>query len=415
MSKPHVLVAMSGGVDSSLAAALLLEQGYEVIGAFMKNWSGGVTGSSCADPEKVGEAFTECGWRDERRDAMRVASQLGIPFLTFDFEKEYRDRVIEYLFREYAAGRTPNPDVMCNKFVKFDLFLREADKRGCAFIATGHYARRGIDGSCHDAASPSLLVPRRDFGAIVGVPASCHPSILTGLDPNKDQTYFLWAIPPAILPRVLFPIGHLQKPDVRRMAAERGLVTANKKDSTGICFVGEVDIKAFLKERIDEKPGDIVTTDGNIVGHHDGITFYTIGQRHGLNVGGGMPYYVVRKNVEKNELIVSSAFHPALFKKELTAIQANWFHLPPSDPARELRRWQPTTFRSSARIRYRQPVAPCTVEFVFPNLQTIPPMNQGETSPSIRVTFDEPQRAVTPGQSIVFYDGEEMLGGAIIE
>lgn len=357
-SAPRVLLGMSGGVDSSLSAALLLEQGYEVIGAFMKNWSGGVEGPSCADPAKVGEEFAECDWRDERRDAMRVASQLGIPFITLDFEKEYRDLVVEYLFREYQAGRTPNPDVMCNKFVKFDLFVREADRLGCAFVATGHYARVERD------------------------------RILKGTDPNKDQTYFLWAIPPAVLPRVLFPIGHLLKPEVRRMAAEQGIITAEKPDSTGICFVGEVDIKQFLKARIKDKPGNIVTTEGKIVGQHDGITFYTIGQRHGLNVGGGMPYYVVGKNIEKDELIVSSAFHPALFRSDLTAVQANWFRRP-TDGA-----------KVEARIRYRQPVASCTVTFVADGL---------------RVRFDEPQRAVTPGQSIVFYDGEEMLGGAIIE
>lgn len=374
--KPKVLVGMSGGVDSSLSAALLLEQGYEVIGAFMKNWSGTVLGPSCADPEKVGEEYAECDWRDERRDAMRVASQLGIPFLTLDFEKEYRELVVEYMFREFQAGRTPNPDVMCNKFVKFDLFVREADKLGCQFVATGHYARVGQVVGSRQSASGSPRLPATDY------------RLLKGLDDNKDQTYFLWAIPPAVLPRVLFPVGHLPKPEVRKMAAERGIITAEKPDSTGICFVGEVDIKKFLQARIKDKPGNIVTTEGKVVGQHDGITFYTIGQRHGLNVGGGMPYYVVGKNIEKDELIVSSAFHPALFRAELTAIQANWFRRPAEGSKVE------------ARIRYRQPVAPCTIRF------------EGER---VLVRFDEPQRAVTPGQSIVFYDGEEMLGGAIIE
>ena len=363
----RVLLGMSGGVDSSASAVLLLEAGYEVIGAFMKNWSGTVEGPSCADEEKVGEEFSECGWREERRDAMRVAAHLGIPFLTFDFEKEYREQVVEYLFAEYAAGRTPNPDVMCNKRVKFDLFVKEADKLGCDFVATGHYAR--IQNS------PANL-------------RTCEPSILKGADPNKDQTYFLWAIPPEVLPRVLFPVGHLLKPDVREVARRAGLLTADKKDSTGICFVGEVDIREFLQARLPKDPGPIVTTDGITVGEHEGLSFFTIGQRHGLNVGGGTPYYVVAKKPETKALIVSSNFHHALFRRELTATQANWFRKPLD------------AFRCEARVRYRQPVAWCEVKIV---------------GDEVLVCFDEPQRAVTPGQSIVFYDGEEMLGGAVIQ
>lgn len=350
---------MSGGVDSSVAAALLLEQGYEVVGAFMKNWSQ----TKCDGESK------ECGWREERRDAMRVAAKLGIPFVTFDFEKQYRDLVIEYLYREYAAGRTPNPDVMCNKYVKFDLFTKEADKLGCDFIATGHYAR---------------IVGRRRFWPWSGL----DYWILAGSDPNKDQTYFLWAIPKEILPRVLFPVGHMLKPDVRKKAHDLGLSTAEKKDSTGICFVGEVDIRAFLKERIPEDPGEIVTTTGEVVGTHEGIAFYTIGQRHGLNVGGGTPYYVVDKDPERKHLIVSSNFHPRLFGRNVTAIQTNWFRKPKVGA------------RILARVRYRQPLQPCSIIDVHDSQAT--------------AEFDDPIRAVTPGQSIVFYDGEEMLGGAII-
>lgn len=337
--RKKVLVGMSGGVDSSVAAALLLEQGYEVIGGFMKNWS-------------------NCEWRADRRDAIRVAAKLGIPLVSLDFEKEYRELVVDYLFREYAAGRTPNPDVMCNKFIKFDLFVREADRLGCDYVAMGHYARVE-DGR-----------------------------ILAGTDPNKDQTYFLWAMPPAIVPRVLFPVGDMLKPDVRAKAAELGLATAEKQDSTGICFVGVVDIRAFLKERIPEDPGEIVTTNGELVGTHEGIAFYTIGQRHGLNVGGGTPYYVVGKDVETKRLIVSSNFHPALFGTTVSAFQANWFRQPKAGD------------RVAARVRYRQALQPCVVTRV--------------TADEIDVTFDEPVRAVTPGQSIVLYDGEEMLGGAII-
>lgn len=348
-ARKKVLVGMSGGVDSSVAAALLLEQGYEVIGAFMKNWS----------ETKCDGEVKECGWRQERRDAMRVAAKLGIPFVTFDFEKQYRDQVVENLFQEYAAGRTPNPDVLCNKYVKFDLFVKEADKLGCEYVATGHYAR--AEGG----------------------------RILAGTDPNKDQTYFLWAIQKEVLPRVLFPVGGMLKPDVREKARELGLPTAEKKDSTGICFVGEVDIRAFLKERIPEDPGEIVTTTGEVVGTHEGVAFYTIGQRHGLNVGGGTPYYVVDKKPETKQLIVSSNFHPKLFGKTVPAFQTNWFRRPSVGDL------------VSARVRYRQPLQSCRIVSI-----------DGDR---VEAEFDEPVRAVTPGQSIVFYDGEEMLGGAIIQ
>ena len=358
--KSNVVIALSGGVDSSLAAALLLEQGYNVIGAFMKNWSGRV----CADG-----SFQECGWREERRDAMRVAAKLGIPFFTLDFEEQYRKDVIENMYREFEAGHTPNPDVMCNKYIKFDRFVKEADELGCKYVATGHYAR----------------VEKRKEGK----EGEEGYRILMGSDPNKDQTYFLWAMPKKVLSRVLFPVGGMLKKDVRAKAHEIGFPVADKKDSTGICFVGEVDMREFLKEHIPEAPGEIVTAEGKVVGKHDGVAFYTIGQRHGLNVGGGTPYYVVEKKPETKQLIVSSNFHPALFKKELIAGQVNWF------------RSVSSPLRCQARIRYRQPVAFCRVTI----------QDDGRTT----VVFDEPQRAVTPGQSIVFYDGEEMLGGGIIE
>ncbi|HBK34428.1 MAG: tRNA-specific 2-thiouridylase MnmA [Candidatus Uhrbacteria bacterium GW2011_GWE2_40_58] len=360
MKKQKVLVGMSGGVDSSVTAALLLEQGYEVIGAFMKNWSGSAYTKCDQETCKTKE---ECNWRDERRDAMRVAAFLGIPFVTFDFEKEYRRDVIEYLFREFEAGRTPNPDVMCNKYVKFDLFVKEADKLGCDFVATGHYAQ--ID-------------HKKD-----------RIRILMGKDDNKDQTYFLWAIPPTVLNRVLFPVGHMNKSDVRKKAKELGLLVHDKKDSVGICFVGEVDMQAFLKERIPEDPGEILTTEGKIVGTHPGVNFFTIGQRKGLGTAGG-PYYVVAKEAEKKQLIVSSQFHPTLYKKQLEAIQLNWFHPPDVVPHECL-----------ARVRYRQKPEVCTIK----------QMEKGK----VAVFFKKEQRAITPGQSIVFYDGEEMIGGGIIE
>lgn len=353
-NKGKVLVALSGGVDSAVSAALLLEQGYEVIGAFMKNWS-------------------DCAWKEDRRDAMRVAAKLDIPFYTFDFEKEYRRMVIDYMFCEFEKGRTPNPDVMCNKFVKFNLFVKEADKLGCDFIATGHYAR----------ILPPLCEEERPG-------AGRRAKILAGTDPEKDQTYFLWAIPPEILPRVLFPVGGMIKAtEVRKKAAEFDLPVAAKKDSTGICFVGEVNIKDFLQQRLPKKLGKIITTTGKIVGEHEGLPFYTIGQREGLNLGGGMPYYVVAKKPETNELVVSSNFEPALFSDRLEADSCNWF-----------RKIKPP-FKCKCRIRYRQPLVGCKIERGNENFCS--------------VQFDVPQRAVTPGQSIVFYDGEEMVGGGIIK
>jgi tRNA-uridine 2-sulfurtransferase len=358
-SKVKVLVGMSGGVDSAASAALLVEQGYEVIGAFMKNWSGTVEGPSSSTKDKVGSEFEECNWKDERRDAARVAAKLGIPFMTLDFEKEYRRDVVDYMFEEFEKGRTPNPDVMCNKYVKFDLFVKEAERLGCDYVATGHYARIE-DGK-----------------------------ILKGRDSNKDQTYFLWAIDPKVLPKVLFPIGDMDKPDVRKYAEEKDLIVADKKDSTGICFVGEVDIQKFLMSRIPEEPGNIVTIEGEVLGKHKGINFYTIGQRHGLDVGGGTPYYVVDKKPETKELVVCSNFHPALFRDSLVAEELNWFNKPE------------TPFKCEARIRHRQEVQVCTIESI--------------SDDEVQVLFEEPQRAVTSGQSIVFYDKDEMIGGGIIK
>ncbi|MBI2475156.1 tRNA 2-thiouridine(34) synthase MnmA [Candidatus Uhrbacteria bacterium] len=375
--KKKVLVGMSGGVDSSVSAALLLEQGYEVIGAFMKNWSE----NECEGPE-----FKECGWKIERRDAARVAAKLGIPFLTFDFEKEYRRDVIEYLFRESSAGRTPNPDVMCNKFIKFDRFVREADRLGCGYVATGHYARI--------ATFPSLRSKRRNLGkeiaSVAALPRNDKKCVLAGKDSNKDQTYFLWAIDKKILPRIIFPVGEMTKPEVRAKARKLGLDVAEKKDSVGICFVGEVEMREFLKTRIKEDPGKIVTSDGKIVGEHSGINFFTIGQRHGLNIGGGNPYYVVEKREKTKELVVTSNYHPSLYKDELEIEQINL-----------LVESLPKKIKCEARIRYRQPLQSCAVTFL-PQKKAV-------------VKFDKPQRAVTSGQSIVFYDGEVMLGGGIIE
>jgi tRNA-specific 2-thiouridylase len=350
---------MSGGVDSSVTAALLLEQGYEVVGAFMQNWS------DTKDP-KTGE----CAWQQERRDAMEVAAHLGIPFLTFDFEKEYDEAVVQYLYREYEAGRTPNPDVMCNRAVKFDLFLKEALKTGADFIATGHYAR---------VAQTSDLKPQTF-------------KLLAGLDREKDQSYFIFSLTQAQLKHVLFPIGHLNKHDVRAYARDKGLPTADKKDSQGICFIGKVEMKEFLARSVPPKPGAIVTVDGKEIGRHGGVTAFTVGQRHGLGVGGGTPYYVVEKDVATGTVTVAEgADHPALYKDRLTADGWTWV----SGSAPDL------PLPCKARIRYRQPLQGCEVRAT------------GEAG-VLEVVFGVRQRAVTPGQFVVLYDGDEVIGGGTI-
>ena len=349
--KRKIMVAMSGGVDSSVVAALLLAEGHEVTGAFMKNWS------DEADP-----CTGECAWKKDRQDALRVATTLGIPFETFDFEAEYRRDVVEYMVREYAAGRTPNPDVMCNSKVKFKLFLRKALDSGADMIATGHYARVAEQ--------------------------SGRFALLAGIDTNKDQSYFLNQLTQEQLSKTLFPIGHLPKPEVRRLAAEFDLPTAAKKDSQGICFIGKVDLREFLGEKISGIPGDVVTIDGKVVGRHAGIAPYTIGQRHGLGIGGGAPYFVVDKDLSRNVVIVSRA-EADLFASALVAEEPHWIA------------GEPPTFplRCRARIRYRQPLQDCTVT---------------ATDGQLRVDFAHSQRAISPGQFAVFYDGDICLGGAVI-
>lgn len=355
VERKKIVVGMSGGVDSSVAAALLLDQGHEVIGAFMKNWS------DTKDP-----VTGECAWRAERDDAMRVAADLGIPFVTFDFEAQYRESVIGYLFREYAAGRTPNPDVMCNRFVKFDLFLKEALKLGADAIATGHYARV-------------------DF-------ADGHYRLLAGLDRSKDQSYFVFSLGQEQLARTLFPIGHLDKRDVRAYARDRGLHVADKKDSQGICFVGQVELGEFLTRGIEPMPGEIVDVDGRVIGRHPDVHAFTIGQRHGLGVGGGPPYFVVDKDATTGRVIVARGEdHPALFRSSLEISEAHW--VAGEEPNLPL--------ECQARIRYRQPLQKCVVQ-------------PGEALGTLKVDFAEPQRAVAPGQFAVFYAGDEVLGGGVI-
>ena len=353
----RVIVGMSGGVDSSVSAALLLEQGYQVEGLFMKNWD-----------EDDGTEY--CTAMEDLADAQAVCDKLGIKLHTANFAAEYWDNVFEHFLEEYQAGRTPNPDILCNREIKFKAFLDYALTLGADLIATGHYTRRA------DRDGQSLL--------------------LRGLDTNKDQSYFLHAVGGEQLARTLFPVGELEKPEVRRIAEKYQLATARKKDSTGICFIGERRFSDFLKRYLPAQPGEIQTTTGETIGRHHGLMYHTIGQRQGLGIGGLQgasddPWYVLRKDLERNVLIVGQGNeHPWLFSGALECSNIYWVNpLQISEP-----------LRLTAKVRYRQPDQDCTLE---------------QTEHGWLVRFDQPQRAVTPGQSVVFYQGEVCLGGGVIE
>ncbi|BGE82257.1 tRNA-specific 2-thiouridylase MnmA [Staphylococcus petrasii] len=351
----RVVVGMSGGVDSSVTAHVLKEQGYDVIGIFMKNWD---------DTDENGV----CTATEDYNDVIAVCNQIGIPYYAVNFEQEYWDKVFTYFLDEYKKGRTPNPDVMCNKEIKFKAFLEHALKLGADYVATGHYAR----------------IRRHEDG---------HVEMLRGVDNNKDQTYFLNQLSQQQLSKVMFPIGDIEKKEVRRIAEEQDLATAKKKDSTGICFIGERNFKSFLSQYLPAQSGEMRTLDGKKMGMHSGLMYYTIGQRHGLGIGGdGDPWFVVGKNLQDNVLYVEQGFHhDALYSDYLIASDFSFVN--PVDLEEG--------FECTAKFRYRQKD---TKVFV-----------QKESDNSIRVTFDEPVRAITPGQAVVFYDGEVCLGGATID
>lgn len=338
-----VYVGMSGGVDSSVTAALLKEQGYEVTGVYMKNWSQDLPGFVCP-------------WKEDYQDAKRVAVQLGIDFKLYDFETEYRQKVVDYMVAEYQAGRTPNPDIMCNQEVKFKLFLQAALEDGADLIATGHYARIK-DGQ-----------------------------LLAGLDGNKDQSYFLYRVTEAALRKSLMPIGEYEKPAVRELAHKYGLATADKKDSQGICFVGKVGIKEFLLHELGPQPaGPIIDQTGRTIGEHDGAIFYTIGQRHGLNVGGGLPYYVARKDMATNTIYVTTDLNQAeLWHKTVNIDDVHWINEAPKNGQ-----------KCQVRLRYRGPLIDCT-------------------NHDNMLTLSVEQRGLAAGQSAVLYYGNRVLGGGII-
>ena len=354
----QVIVGMSGGVDSSVAALLLREQGYRVEGLFMKNWD-----------EDDGTEY--CTARADLADAQAVCDRLGIHLHTANFAAEYWDRVFEHFLAEYGAGRTPNPDILCNKEIKFKAFLDYALELGADYIATGHYAR-------------------------IGDVANKRAQLLKGLDPHKDQSYFLHAVSGEQFAKTLFPVGELPKPRVRDIAKAHGLVTHDKKDSTGICFIGERRFKDFLQRYLPAQPGAIETIDGRAIGKHHGLMYHTIGQRQGLGIGGlqgagDEPWYVVDKDLSRNVLVVAQGSeHPRLFKQALALSEIHWIGA--AEPQLPL--------RCRAKVRYRQADQDCVLS------------RDGAT---YRLQFDQPQRAITPGQSAVLYLDELCLGGGIIE
>jgi len=342
MSK-KVYVGMSGGVDSSLTAALLIRQGYDVTGVYMKNWSQDLPGMICP-------------WKEDYQDAKRVAVELGIDFKLYDFEKQYRQIVVNYMVEQYQAGRTPNPDIMCNQEVKFKLFLKTALADGADLIATGHYSRIK-DGQ-----------------------------LFTGIDPKKDQSYFLYRVNQVALEKSLMPIGEMHKTEVRKLAKKLGLYTADKKDSQGICFVGKVGIKDFLLHELGRQAsGDIIDHKGKVIGRHDGAIFYTIGQRHGLNVGGGLPYYVSSKDMKHNIIYVTTDITDQnLWHSSVKLTDLHWINDPP-EPNK--------TYR--ARLRYRGPLIKCQID-------------------EDEVKLEDEVRGVASGQSCVIYEQDRVLGGGIM-
>lgn len=354
---PRVIVGMSGGVDSSVSALLLLQQGYRVEGLFMKNWD-----------EDDGTEY--CTARQDLEDAARVSERLGIKLHQANFAAEYWDNVFEHFLSEYKAGRTPNPDILCNKEIKFKAFLDYARVLGADYIATGHYTRRGE----HQGKA----------------------TLLKGLDPNKDQSYFLHAVGWEQLQQTLFPVGELQKAEVRRLAAEHGFDNAAKKDSTGICFIGERRFKDFLQQYLPAQPGEIYTVDGTYMGQHQGLMYHTIGQRQGLGIGGVKggseePWYVAGKDVANNRLVVAQGNeHPSLFATAMRLRQIHWIDSVGPDLPSHLH----------AKVRYRQDDQACRLT---------------QDDDGFLIHFEQPQRAVTPGQSAVFYSGDRCLGGGVIE
>ena len=386
-NRGKVFVGMSGGVDSSVSAALLKEQGYDVTGVFIKVWQ----------PE-----FFECTWRQDRLDAMRVCAKIGIPFITLNLEKEYKKEVVDYMIEEYKNGNTPNPDVMCNKYVKFGGFFDWAMVQGADYVATGHYAR--VRREYRISNIEYSKNKETDLNSTFDIQHSVF-ELLAGDDKNKDQSYFLWTLTQKQLSKTLFPVGDIEKPEVRRLAKKYNLSTSIKKDSQGLCFIGKIDIKDFLKNYIEEKNGDVLNEKGEVIGMHDGAFYLTVGQRHGFTINKkspiDSPYYIVKKDLNNNTITVSQDLMGVenIEKNILTIKNVNWTIGEEPDFSKKY----------SARIRYRQPLEECKIV---------------KSKGKIEIKFTKPQKAITAGQSIVIYDvypnslsgrGEVCLGGGIIE
>lgn len=348
-------MGLSGGVDSSVAALLLVQGGYEVTGVYMKNWSQDLPGMKCP-------------WMEDYQDAKRIAVQLGIDFKLYDFEKEYRQKVVDYMVREYKAGRTPNPDIMCNQEVKFNLFLETALKDGADYIATGHYAKLK------------------------------NGQLLRAKDEDKDQTYFLYRISKKALSKAIFPLGDFTKTEVKKIAQKHNLISADRKESMGICFVGKIGIKDFLSLYLSREPGKIIDQKGRVVGEHDGAAFYTIGQRHGLNVGGGLPYYVTGKDMKKNEVYVTTDLQDKkLWSSQIRLSDLHWIDKNPATRIIHVAEEK----KLGLRMRHRAPLV---------KVKKIKASNDL----TLTVELEEEIRAITPGQSAVFYSGNKVLGGGIV-
>lgn len=347
-----VFVGVSGGVDSSVSLALLKEQGFDVTGVFLKVWY----------PD-----FMPCDWKEERLSAMRVCAKLGVPFMTIDCEKEYKKEVVDYMIDEYRHGRVPNPDIFCNKYVKFGVFLEKALDQGADFVATGHYAQNIENNGIFE--------------------------LVESKDKEKDQSYFLYTLTQDQLKHVLFPVGHLTKPEVRKLAEKFELPTATKKDSQGLCFMGNIDIKEFLSHYIEPKKGNVLNLEGKVIGFHEGVEFLTIGQRHGFTITEKTPednrYFIVSKDLNKNTITVTDKTNE---KNTINSFEIDNFNFITKKPE--------FPYKTSVRIRYRQEKIPCEIEKV---------------GNSYIINFEKPEGAVAEGQSAVFYNNEVCLGGGIIE
>ena len=350
----RVVVGMSGGVDSSVAAYLMKQQGHEVLGVFMNNWE---------EKDDRGVCTSQKDWDDVRR----VCDVIDIPYYSVNFAREYKERVFANFLEEYQKCRTPNPDVLCNREIKFNVFLNFAETLGAEKLVTGHFANLGRQGD--------------------------KVTLLRAKDENKDQTYFLYMLGQRALSRACFPVGGLLKSEVREIARQQGLPTSEKKDSTGVCFIGERDFRAFLKTYLPAQGGDMVDESGKVVGHHEGLMYYTLGQRRGLGIGGGgngQRWFVIEKDVKHNRLIVSQGEDDRLYTPRAEASEATW--ISGEAPGAEI--------ECMVRLRHRQPLQKCRIQI------------SGE---KVHMEFDRPQRAVTPGQSAVFYQGDVCLGGAIVD